>query len=112
MSCSENCTPCKARPNYVCHGDFFTTGEYASLIHEFDIHGVTSNQKIDSIKDKLDADTIRILKVLICDSNRWDYSTNMEIMYLLDEIISRLSIDNNETTSFNSYVKSGSDNDD
>ena len=105
MSCSENCTPCKARENYICHGDFFTTGAYASLIEYFDIHGVSFNQKVDSVKPQLDVNTIQILKVLICDSNRWDYSTNMEIMYLLDEIMSRLSNDNTETNSFNSYVK-------
>ena len=105
MSCSENCTPCKARENYICHGDFFTTGAYASLIEYFDIHGVSFNQKVDSVKPQLDVNTIQILKVLICDSNRWDYSTSMEIMYLLDEIMSRLSNDNTETNSFNSYVK-------
>ena len=94
MSCAENCNPCKARPNYICHGDFFTTGEWASIVEYFDIHGVSFNQKIDSVKGLLDVNTIQILKVLICESNNWDYSTNMEIVHLLDEILSRLSNDN------------------
>ena len=105
MSCSENCNPCKANTGYVCHGDFLTTGTYAKLIEYFDIHGVSFNQKVDSVKPQLDINTIHILKVLICDSNNWNYSTTMEIMYLLDEIISRLSNDNKtEAISDNSYV--------
>ena len=95
MTCMENCQPCKANPGYVCHGDFFTTGEYSALIKDYDIHGVTLNQKIDSVKPLLDLDTILLLKVFICDSNRFDYSTSMTIMFLLDEVISRLSNDNN-----------------
>ena len=87
MSCSKNCEPCKARQNYICHGDFLTTGEYASIIEHFDIHGVSFNQKVDSVKPLLDVNTIQLLKVFICDSNRWDYTTTMEIMYLLDEIL-------------------------
>jgi len=97
MTCSNECNPCRARENYVCHGDFFTTGAYANIIEYFDIHGVSFNQKIDSVKIQLDINTIQILKALICDSNRWDYTTNMEIIGLLDEIISQLSNDNNET---------------
>ena len=100
MTCMENCEVCKANPGYICHGDFYTTGEYSSLIKEFDVHGVSFNQKIDSVASDLDVDTIRILKVLICDSNRFDYPTSMEIMFLFDEIISRLSTDNKN----NSYV--------
>ena len=99
MTCMENCEVCKANPGYICHGDFYTTGDYANLIKEFDIHGVSFNQKIDSVASKLDVDTIRILKVLVCDSNRFDYTTSMEIMFLFDEIISKLSTDNK-----NSYV--------
>ena len=99
MTCMENCEVCKANPGYICHGDFYTTGDYANLIKEFDIHGVSFNQKIDSVASKLDIDTIRILKVLVCDSNRFDYTTSMEIMFLFDEIISKLSTDNK-----NSYV--------
>ena len=109
MTCMENCEVCKANPGYVCHGDFYTTGEYASLIKEFDVHGVSFNQKIDSVASGLDVDTIRILKVLICDSNRFDYPTSMTIMFLLDEIISRLSNDNNE--SIIPTIQNGSDND-
>ena len=97
---------CVAPEGWVCmkSGDFFTTGEYSRSIKEFDIHGVSFNQEIDSVSSKLNLDTIRILKVLICDSNRWDYPTTMMIMFLLDEVISRLSTDNN-----NSYVGSGKD---
>ena len=61
MTCMENCKPCKANPGYVCHGDYYTTGEYSKTLAEFDIHGVTYNQKIDSVADKLDKDTILIL---------------------------------------------------
>lgn len=88
MSCSEKCQPCKANQGYVCHGDFFTTGEYSNLIKEFDVHGVSFNQKLDSVVSKIDVDTVNLLKVLICDSNRWDYPTSMEIICLLDEISS------------------------
>ena len=105
MTCMENCEVCKANHGFICHGDFYTTGDYANLIKEFDIHGVSFNQKIDSVTSKLDVDTIRILKVLICDSNRFDYTSSMEIMFLLDEIISRLSDDNN------SYVPGDDTND-
>lgn len=106
MTCIEKCDSCKAREGFICHGDFFTTGEYAETIRDFDIHGVSLNQKIDSVAPLLDIDTIRILKALICDSNRWNYSTNMEIMFLLDEIVSRLSTDNK-----NSYVPGDDAND-
>ena len=102
MTCSENCNPCKARENYICHGDFYTTGEYASILNEFQIHGVTFNQKVDSVKESLDPNTIQILKALICDSNRWIYSTDMEIVHLLDEILSRLSTDNKINNSYHS----------
>ena len=105
MSCGQ-CEKCIAPEGWLCRksGDFFTTGEWAKLIEYFDIHGVSFNQKIDSVKMQLDVNTILILKVLICESNRWDYSTSMEIIYLLDEIISRLSTDNNETNSFNQII--------
>lgn len=103
-ACTDN--ECIAPEGWVCmkSGDFFTTGEYSRSIKEFDIHGVSFNQEVDSVSSKLNLDTIRILKVLICDSNRFDYPTTMMIMFLLDEVISRLSTDNN-----NSYVGSGKD---
>lgn len=103
---------CIAPEGWVCmkSGDFFTTGEWANLREYFDIHGVSFNQKIDSVKQLLDPNTILILKVLICDSNRWDYPTSMEIMFLLDEIISKLSTDNKENEVFNNSDHSkGSD---
>ena len=95
---------CIAPKGWVCmkSGDFFTTGEYSRSIKEFDIHGVSFNQEIDSVASKLDVDTIRILKVLICDSNRWNYPTTMEVMFLLDEIKSRLSNDNKLNNSYHS----------
>lgn len=104
---------CVAPEGWVCmkSGDFFTTGEYSRTIKEFDIHGVSFNQEIDSVSSKLDVDTIRILKVLICDSNRWEYPTVMEIMFLLDEIKSKLSNDNTENEVFNNSYHSGSDKD-
>ena len=108
--CADN--ECVAPEGWVCmkSGDFFTTGEYSRTIKEHDIHGVSFNQEIDSVASKLDVDTIRILKVLICDSNRWDYPTTMEIMFLLDEIISKLSTDNTENIVFNnSETIQGSD---
>ena len=96
MTCMENCEVCKANPGYVCHGDFYTTGDYANLIKEFDIHGVSFIQKVDSVKDKLDNDTIQILKVLLQD-NEHPFSTwhALEVIYALDIIQSRLSNDNN-----------------
>ena len=113
MTCGE-CRPedCIAHEGWGCkrQGDFFTTGEWANLREYFNIHGVSFNQKIDSVKQLLDLNTILILKVLICDSNRWDYPTSMEIMFLLDEIISKLSTDNKENIVFNnSETIQGSD---
>ena len=100
--CADN--ECMAPKGWVCmkSGDFFTTGEYSRTIKEFDIHGVSFNQEIDSVSSQLAMDTIRILKVLICDSNRWDYPTTMEVMFLLDEIKSRLSNDNKINNSYHS----------
>ena len=107
--CADN--ECVAPEGWVCmkSGDFFTTGEYSRTIKEYDIHGVSYNQEIDSVASQLDVDTIRILKVLICDSNRWNYPTVMEVMFLLDEIMSR-STDNKENEVFNnSETIQGSD---
>ena len=110
MSCSENCNPCKARENYICHGNFYTTGEYAKTVEYFDIHGVSFNQKVDSVKHLLDYNTIQILKVLLQD-NEHPYSTwhALEVIYALDIIQSRLSTDNTETNSFNSYGDDAND---
>lgn len=100
MSCSENCNTCKARPNYICHGDFFTTGEWVTLIEYFGITGDTFNQKVDSVAPQIDVNTLQILKVLICESNNWDYPTSMEIVHLLEEILSRLPKDNKKIDSY------------
>ena len=68
MSCGQ-CNPddCIAPKGWVCKesGDFYTTGEYSSTINFFNIHGVSLNQKIDSVKELLDYNTLQILKVLL-----------------------------------------------
>lgn len=110
MSGCGQCKPeeCIAPTDWLCKdsGNFYTTGEYANTVKEFDIHGVSFIQKVDSVKDKLDNDTIQILKVLLQD-NEHPYSTwhALEVIYALDIIQSRLSNDNN------SYVP-GDDTDD
>ena len=95
MTCGE-CKPedCIAPENYLCNksGNFYTTGEYARTVEFFDIHGVSFNQKVDSVKDQLDFNTIQILKVLLQD-NEHPYTTYhaLEVIYALDTIQSRLS---------------------
>ncbi|WP_305514424.1 hypothetical protein [Methanobrevibacter sp. V14] len=108
-NCIE-CPICGQEEGFICRldGDFYTTGEYARIRNDYEIHGVTFNQKVDSVKDSLDINTIRILKALICDSNTFDYMTELEIIRVLDEINSQLSkIDNktgtNRFQSINSY---------
>ena len=109
MSCGQ-CKPedCIAPVGWLCKdsGNFYTTGEYANTIKEFDIHGASFIQKVDSVKKHLDNDTIQILKVLLQD-NELPYSTwhGLEVIYALDIIQSRLSDDNN------SYVAGDDTND-
>lgn len=109
MSCGQ-CKPedCIAPAGWLCKdsGNFYTTGEYANTIKEFDIHGASFIQKVDSVKKHLDNDTIQILKVLLQD-NEHPYSTwhGLEVIYALDIIQSRLSDDNN------SYVAGDDTND-
>ena len=91
MTCIKNCKPCKAREGYLCHGDFFSSGKYMEIITTFDIDAYN---KIESVKHLLDPNTINILKVLICDSERFGYFTELEIIDVLDEISSKLSDDN------------------
>ena len=83
--------------SWVKDGNFYSTGEYSSTINFFDIHGVSFNQKVDSVKMQLDSNTIQILKVLLTDNEApvdIDYKTGLDIVYLLDFIQSRLSNDN------------------
>lgn len=114
MSCGQ-CKPedCIAPEGWLCKdsGNFYTTGEYARTVEFFDIHGVSFNQKVDSVKHLLDYNTIQILKVLLQD-NEHPFSTwhALEVIYALDIIQSRLSTDNNsDAMSFsnNSFQKGG-----
>ena len=78
-------------------GNFYTTGEYSRTLEFFDIHGVSFNQKVDSVKHLLDSNTLQILKVLLTDNDApvlIDYKTELDIVYLLESIQSRLSTDN------------------
>ena len=98
MNCGQ-CKPedCKAPKDWLCKdsGNFYTTGEYASTVEHYDIHGVSFNQKVDSVKHLLDYDTIQILKVLLQDKEHPfnDYHA-LEVIYALNLIQSRLSNDN------------------
>lgn len=117
MTCGE-CKPedCIAPEGWLCKdsGNFYTTGEYSRTVEYFDIHGVSFNQKVDSVKHLLDYNTIQILKVLLQD-NEHPYSTyhGLEVIYALDIIQSRLSNDNKSeiTCSDNSYVQGDDTND-
>ena len=86
--------------SYVSHesGNFYTTGAYSQIVNEYDIHGVSFTQRIDSVKDKLDYDTIEILKVLLQENEvGFDLKTNLELIAHLDFIQSRLSKDNKKS---------------
>ena len=109
MSCNV-CEECIAPNGWVCKdsGNFYSTGEYSRTIDFFQIHGVSFNQKVDSVKLLLDPNTIQILKVLLTDNTapvNIDYKTELDIVHLLDFIQSRLSTDNKN----NSYVLDGDD---
>ena len=87
---------------WVEDGNFYTTGEYARTVQFFDIHGVSFNQKVDSVKSLLDHNTIQILKVLLTDNDApgdIDYKTELNIVHVLDIIQSRLSNDNKSNVS-------------
>lgn len=115
MSCGQ-CKPedCIAPKGWLCKdsGNFYTTGEYSRTIDFFDIHGVSFNQKVDSVKHQLDYNTIQILKVLLQDTEHpfSDYHA-LEVIYVLDNIQSRLSNDNNNSNamSFNNSFQTGGD---
>ena len=78
-------------------GNFYSTGEYSRTIDYFDIHGVSFNQKVDSVKSLLDHNTLQILKVLLTESEaptELDLKTSLNVVATLDFIQSRLSNDN------------------
>lgn len=78
-------------------GNFYSTGEYSKTIDYFDIHGVSFNQKVDSVKSLLDHNTLQILKVLLTESEapaELDLRTSLNVVATLDFIQSKLSNDN------------------
>lgn len=85
------CNICNKIEGYICKrdGNFYSTGEYSRIIKEFDISGVTFKQKIESVKEHLDTDTIRILKVLLQDNDApvtYDTFTALEVIGALETI--------------------------
>ena len=107
----DECNNCSQNLGYICNrdGNFFSTGEYSNTIDFFNIHGVSFNQKVDSVKMLLDTNTIQILKVLLIDNEapiKFDSLTDLQIVELLDIIQSRLSTDNKN---FNSIHTKGDD---
>lgn len=87
----DYCSICNKTEGYICKrdGNFYSTGEYSRIIKEFDISGVTFEQKIESVKDHLDTDTIKILKVLLQDSDApvtYDTFTALEVIGALETI--------------------------
>ena len=87
----DYCSICNKTEGYICKrdGNFYSTGEYSRIIKEFDISGVTFEQKIESVKDYLDTDTIQILKVLLQDSDApvtYDTFTALEVIGALETI--------------------------
>lgn len=109
MSGCGLCKPedCIAPEGWVCKnsGNFYSTGEYSKTLDYFDIHGVSFNQKVDSVKMLLDSNTIQILKVLLTDNDApapIDYKTGLDIVHILDFIQSRLSENDNNTQVFHS----------
>ena len=87
----DYCSICNKTEGYICKrdGNFYSTGEYSRIIKEFDISGVTFEQKIESVKDHLDTDTIQILKVLLQDSDApvtYDTFIALEIIGALETI--------------------------
>jgi len=111
MTCGS-CENCIAPEGWVCKssGNFYSTGEYSRTLEYFGVHGVSFNQKVDSVKMQLDTNTIQILKVLLTDNDapiKFDSLTDLQIVELLDIIQSRLSNDNNSIN--NSDVIEGGD---
>ena len=95
----NKCKECTITDGWICRnsGNFYSTGEYSRTIDYFNIHGVSFNQKINSVNNLLDYNTIHILKVLLTDlETPFDYITTLEIIHVLNKIQSRLSNDNND----------------
>ena len=103
MSCSQ-CSPedCIAPKGWVCKksGNFYTTGEYVRLTEKYNIYGLSFIQRIDSVKHLLDKDTVEIMKVLLQDDDL-SYNTfeALQVLEVLDVILSRLSTDNSTSGS-------------
>ena len=100
MSCGQ-CSECIAPEGWVCResGNFYTTGEYSHTIEFFNIHGVSFNQRIDSVKHLLDNNTLQILKVLLQDIDapfKLNLPDTLDIIATLDLIQSRLSKNDNK----------------
>ena len=97
-SCGS-CVKCNDDTRFTCRkeGNFYTTGEYSRTLEFFNVHGVSFNQKVESVKMLLDNNTLQILKVLLTESDapcKLDLETSINIVATLDLIQSRLSNDN------------------
>ena len=111
MNCGS-CATCNHETRWVCRkeGNFYSSGEYSRTLDFFNIHGVSFNQKVDSVKMLLDTNTIQILKVLLTDNEapvQFDSLTDLQIVELLEIIQSKLSNDNNSDERFNNSFQSG-----
>lgn len=87
--------------SWVSDGNFYTTGEYAKTLEDFDIFGVSFKSKVDSVINQLDYDTLQILKVLLTDYQApadLDLRSSLNVVATLDFIQSRLSNDNKTET--------------
>ncbi len=87
----DSCNICNKTEGYICKrdGNFYSTGEYSRILKEFDISGVTFEQKIESVKEHLDIDTIKILKVLLQDNDApvtYDTFIALEVIGALETI--------------------------
>ena len=115
MTACGSCEKCNLETRWVCRkeGNFYSTGEYSRTLEFFDIHGVSFNQRVESVKMQLDPNTLQILKVLLTDNDapiKFDSFTDLQIVELLDIIQSKLSEDNSSNTmSFNSPKTEGGD---
>ena len=99
MNSCGSCVKCNDDTRFTCRkeGNFYTTGEYSRTLEFFNVHGVSFNQKVESVKMLLDVNTLQILKVLLTESDapcKLDLETSLNIVATLDLIQSRLSNDN------------------
>lgn len=98
-TCKKCGAECTTPDGWICRkeGNFYSTGEYSRTIEYFDIHGVSFNQKLDSIKHLLDSNTLQILKVLLQENDaplNIDYKTLLEVYSFLDFIQKTLLLSN------------------